>query len=111
MKLRDLLRNVDTIAVTGDLDTEVTSVVSDSRLTTRGSLFVAVPGLQQDGSKFIAGAVEKGAVVIVSETPLGAGDPLAAPRSPLAVVDVKDARAALSLIAANFYGNPAGKLS
>lgn len=109
MKLRDLLRNVDTIAVSGDLDTEVTSVVSDSRLATRGALFVAVPGLQQDGAKFIAGALDKGAAAIVSEQAPGAGDPLAATRAPLAVVE--DSRAALSLIAANFYGNPAGKLS
>src|SRR2546423_1083938 len=82
----------------GDADFDVTAIVGDSRLATKGALFVAVPGLQQDGAKFIASAREKGASVIVGET----DD---------ADVRVRDARAALSLIAANFYGNPSDKLA
>jgi UDP-N-acetylmuramoyl-L-alanyl-D-glutamate--2,6-diaminopimelate ligase len=98
MKLRELLRNVDVVSSSADVETEIANVVADSRLATRGALFVAVPGLQQDGAKFIASAREKGAGVIVGETD-DAG------------VRVHDARAALSLIAANFYGNPSDKLS
>src|SRR5438094_461541 len=106
MKLRDLLRNVEVSEVRGDGDVEIASVVSDSRLATRGALFVAVPGLQQDGAKFIDAALQKGASVIVHEQRATNDEQRTATS-----VRVADARAALSIIAANFYGNPAGKLS
>jgi UDP-N-acetylmuramoyl-L-alanyl-D-glutamate--2,6-diaminopimelate ligase len=102
MNLRDLLRNVDVAELQGDAATDVVSVASDSRLVVPGALFVAIPGTQQDGARFIDAALEKGAAVIVSES--------ADARGP-AHVRVGDARAALALIAANFYGNPADKLS
>jgi UDP-N-acetylmuramoyl-L-alanyl-D-glutamate--2,6-diaminopimelate ligase len=98
MKLRDLLRDVDVRALHAGDDVDVSAVVSDSRLATKGSLFVAVPGLKTDGAKFIAAARDKGAAVVVGEG--GEVD-----------VEVADARAALALIAANFYGRPADKLS
>ena len=104
MKLGDLLRNVDVVALRGEAGTDVVSVVSDSRLAGRGALFVAIAGLKQDGAKFIDAAVEKGVSVIVSEGAI-------ADRSSVTSVQVSDARAALATIAANFYGNPAGKLS
>ena len=98
MKLRDLLRDVDVRATHGDLDVEIHAVAADSRLVTRGALFVAIPGLQTDGAKFIDSAKAKGAVAVVAQS----GD---------ANVIVGDARAALAIIAANFYGRPAEKLS
>jgi UDP-N-acetylmuramoyl-L-alanyl-D-glutamate--2,6-diaminopimelate ligase len=98
MKLRELLRAVDVRALHASDDVDVSDVVSDSRLATKGSLFVAVPGLNTDGAKFIAAARDKGAAVVVGES--GEVD-----------VEVPDARAALALIAANFYGRPADKLS
>jgi UDP-N-acetylmuramoyl-L-alanyl-D-glutamate--2,6-diaminopimelate ligase len=105
MKLRDVLREVPSRSITGDLDAEITSVTADSRLAGPGSLFVAVPGFNTDGAKFIDAAISKGAVAVVSEA---SGAPAA---SPVGLVQVDDARAALSLIAANFYGRPADKLT
>jgi len=105
MKLRDLLREVPVSATHGDLDVEISAVTSDSRLAVRGSLFVAIPGTREDGAKFLDSAIDKGAVAMVSERPP------AARRPPPAVVEVGDARAALALIAANFYGRPADDLS
>jgi UDP-N-acetylmuramoyl-L-alanyl-D-glutamate--2,6-diaminopimelate ligase len=99
MKLRDLLRDVECgghAAALDDLD--IKAVTADSRLVVPGALFVAVPGRQQDGAKYIAPARKKGAAVVVGET----SD---------ADVKVDDARIALALIAANFYGRPAEKLS
>jgi UDP-N-acetylmuramoyl-L-alanyl-D-glutamate--2,6-diaminopimelate ligase len=104
MNLRDLLRNVDVVALQGDDTTDVSAVVGDSRMAGLGSLFVAIPGLQKDGATFIDAAIEKGASVIVSESAIG-------DRRSAVSVQVPDARAALALIAANFYGNPAAKLS
>jgi len=89
MKLRDVLRGV---ADSGD-DTEITAVTADSRLVTKGALFVAIPGFQTDGAKFIEQAREKGAAAIIT------------------AAEVDDPRAALALIAANFYGRPADQLT
>jgi UDP-N-acetylmuramoyl-L-alanyl-D-glutamate--2,6-diaminopimelate ligase len=98
MKLADLLRDVPLREVRGDANVDITSVTPDSRLVTKGALFVAIPGTAKDGTQFIPQAREKGAVAIVAQS----GD---------ATVLVDDPRAALSLIAANFYGRPADQLS
>src|SRR5216684_1208879 len=97
MRLRDVMKDVP--ARGGDRDVEITSVTADSRLVVPGALFVAVPGFKTDGAKFIDAAVSKGAAAIVSESAVASS------------IHVDDARAALSLIAANFYGRPAEKLS
>jgi UDP-N-acetylmuramoyl-L-alanyl-D-glutamate--2,6-diaminopimelate ligase len=112
MKLRDLLRDVPVRELRGNDAVEVAGVTADSRLVRKGFLFVAIPGLQQDGSKFIGQAVEKGASAVVlsgasAPSPVRAAAGASAP--PQVIVD--DARAALSLIAANFYGRPAERLS
>lgn len=97
MRLRDVMRDVP--ARGGELDVEITSVTADSRLVVPGALFVAVPGFKTDGAKFIDAAVSKGAAAIVSESAVANS------------IHVDDARATLSLIAANFYGRPANRLS
>jgi UDP-N-acetylmuramoyl-L-alanyl-D-glutamate--2,6-diaminopimelate ligase len=105
MKLADLLRDVAVESSSGDMSREISAVTADSRLVRRGSLFVAIAGLQKDGAEFIPQAVEKGAAAIVA----GAGE---APTSAaLPFVRVSDARAALARIAANFHGRPADKLT
>jgi len=91
MRLRDLLRDVPLRHEPDDV--EVSSVTADSRLVKPGALFVAIPGTAMDGAKFVPQAREKGAVAIVTSE------------------DVEDPRAALAVIAANFYGRPADKLS
>ena len=98
MKLRELLEGVQVKENRADLDAEVASITADSRLVVPGALFVAIPGFKTDGAKFIDAAISKGAVAIVGE-------------SNAASVQVDDARAALALIAANFYDRPADKLS
>lgn len=100
MRLREVLRDVPVRS--GDGDAEITSVTADSRLVVPGALFVAVPGFKTDGAKFIDSAVSRGAAAVVSESSV-----VTAPVS----VQVDDARAALALIAANFYNRPANKLS
>jgi UDP-N-acetylmuramoyl-L-alanyl-D-glutamate--2,6-diaminopimelate ligase len=98
MKLRELLRDVNVRESRADLDADIASVTADSRMAAPGALFVAIPGFKTDGAKFIDAATSKGAAAIVGE-------------SNAASVQVDDARAALSIIAANFYSRPADKLS
>ncbi|HSP35909.1 MAG TPA: UDP-N-acetylmuramoyl-L-alanyl-D-glutamate--2,6-diaminopimelate ligase, partial [Thermoanaerobaculia bacterium] len=108
MKLSELLRGVDLVSPSGGTDIDVTSVSADSRLVRKGGLFVAIAGFQQDGTKFIGQAIEKGAVAVCSGALQRADGGLKAAATQ---VYVRDARAALAVIAANFYGRAADKLS
>ena len=105
MKLSDLLRDVPVREVHGNTSIDITSVTPDSRLVGRGGLFVAIPGTARDGTAFIPQAMDRGAAALVTTNARGIDNHM-----PTTVV-VDDARAALSLIAANFYGRPADKLS
>jgi len=116
MKLADLLSDVQVRGIQGDDQLDVTLVTNDSRLAREGALFVAISGTAKDGAAFIPMALEKGASVIVwsgaaGSQPAEIAGGLRARRSTVTFVEVDDARAALSLIAANFYGRPADKLS
>ncbi|HLT29083.1 MAG TPA: UDP-N-acetylmuramoyl-L-alanyl-D-glutamate--2,6-diaminopimelate ligase [Myxococcaceae bacterium] len=81
---------------------EVTGVTADSRQVKEGDLFVALPGLRNDGAEFIGEAVSRGAVAVVAQRPAPSQVPF---------FTVGNARQALALIAANFYGKPAEELT
>jgi UDP-N-acetylmuramoyl-L-alanyl-D-glutamate--2,6-diaminopimelate ligase len=104
MKLSELLDGVEVRAIHGDSSVEVGAVTADSRLVTKGALFAAIPGFKRDGSEFVTSAIEKGAAAIVTEhaPPAGSGKAV--------IVEVLDARKALSKIAAAFHGRPAERL-
>src|SRR4029453_8375985 len=53
--------------LTGDPDIVPTSVVTDSRESTHGSLYVAKPGEHADGHDFVDAAFERGAVLVLGE--------------------------------------------
>ena len=59
----------------------------DSRRVEPGGVFVAIPGRRQDGARFAAEAIERGAVLCVAERDLGVSVPM---------VVVADARRALA---------------
>jgi UDP-N-acetylmuramoyl-L-alanyl-D-glutamate--2,6-diaminopimelate ligase len=81
----------------------VTGVVYDSRQVQRGDLFVALKGQRADGTRFAGEAIERGAAAIVAEEP-----PPAEVRVPWAIVH--DARLALAVLSATFFGNPSGEM-
>ena len=101
MKLKDLLRDVRTLEIHADLDTEITSVAYDSRKVQPDSLFAAISGFASDGNRFIPQAVEKGAQVVVTAKK---------PEGQVPYVLVGSDRLALAQIAGNFYGRPAEKM-
>jgi UDP-N-acetylmuramoyl-L-alanyl-D-glutamate--2,6-diaminopimelate ligase len=92
-RLRDLLE--------GAPEVEITALAYDSRRVEPGALFFCVPGFEADGHDFALDAIERGAVALVLERPLGLGVP---------EVVVPDARAAMAPVAAGFYGNPSAEL-
>jgi UDP-N-acetylmuramyl-tripeptide synthetase len=103
LALSVLLRGVEGAVVSGGgslsggADVTVNEVRDDSRLVEPGDLFVAVPGAAQDGRRFIADAVARGALAVVTEGP-------PPERFGGVVVTVPRARLALGLIAANRFG-------
>jgi UDP-N-acetylmuramoyl-L-alanyl-D-glutamate--2,6-diaminopimelate ligase len=91
--------------VAGDAEREISSIEIDSREVRPGALFVALRGQRGDGHAFVAQAIAAGAAAVLVEdayTPaLGAS---------ATVVHVPDTRAALSPLAAAFYGDPSQSL-
>jgi len=81
----------------------VTGIAYDSRAVATGNVFVALRGQKADGVAFARDAVARGAVAIVSEQP--APDGLAVPWTVVA-----DARAALAVLAAEFFGHPSREM-
>jgi UDP-N-acetylmuramoyl-L-alanyl-D-glutamate--2,6-diaminopimelate ligase len=107
MKLGDLLVGAGAVEPPAQGDREVSSVVYNSREAVSGSLFVAIHGETTDGNQFVADAIERGARVIVSEMPA----PAEAGAAPDVVwVRVENARRALAVVSANFFGRPADRL-
>ena len=97
MKLSELL--IDSANLDSRLAAlDVAGLAADSRAVKRGFVFVAVPGSKADGLAFAADAAAAGAIVIVGERA-----PEHLPAS-TAFVPVKNARRALALAAARFYG-------
>ena len=104
MKLSDLLVGAGVVGFPSRADFEISSVVYNSREAVPGSLFVAIRGQTADGNHYAPDAIARGAIAIVSELP----PPPAIPE--VSWVRVEDARKALAVIAANFYGRPAERL-
>ena len=106
VRLAKLLRGVDTQLdtkiATAHGDLEVLEIAYDSRQVKPGTLFVAIRGEKTDGNKFVTDAIAGGAVAIASEQPMPGTIPEAFPW-----IRVADARKALAIIAANYFGRPA----
>ncbi len=102
MKLTEVLAGIGAEQQSGSrASLDVTGVAHDSRKVKPGDLFVAVPGATSDGANFAAEAKQKGAVAVLVQRPVQVDGP---------VFQVPNARAALALVAANFYRKPASEL-
>ena len=90
------------VRIEGGEDTAIRGLSYDSRKVAEGDLFFCVPGTRSDGHQYAELAVRSGAVALCVERPTGAGVP---------EIVVSDARRAMPLIAAEFLGRPADKLT
>ena len=100
MKLNDLIKH---IPHTGASDTDITAITYDSRKACAGSLFVCLVGAWLDGHTYAASAYQNGCRAFLVEHTLDL------PADAVQIV-TDDTRAALAVIGADFYGNPADKL-
>ena len=87
-----------------------TAVCADSRAIVPGALFVALPGFETDGHRFLRDAIARGATaLLVQEDHQADWEPFVAEAN-VAIVAAPDTRAALAPVAAAFHGHPALKL-
>jgi len=98
MKLGHLLTVLDEKEFRGDEQYNIVSIVSHSACVREQSLFVAIPGSQVDGHNFLEAAYQAGARAFVTQRPFLKPD--------TSTIVVPDARHALALLAAEFYGQP-----
>lgn len=104
MVLSNLLHKIPVLETFGNLNSEVTEIVFDSRKATEGSLYVAIKGTLSDGHNYISSAIEKGAKTILCEV---------LPQNLIANVQyikVKNSSKTLGKLAAAFHENPSEKL-
>ena len=104
MLLKELLKAIQPVQISGDSEIEITGINIDSRLVEKGHLFMAMRGTQTDGHAYIPTAIEKGAVAILCE------DLPEEPKAGITYIQVKDSEDAAGKIATTFYGNPTSKL-
>ena len=104
INIETLLNGISTVSVSGDTSVAISSVEFDSRKVTRGSMFVAVKGLNADGHSFIEQTIASGAAAVLCENvPEN-------PASHVCWIKVDDSAKALGEVASNFYGNPSRNL-
>jgi UDP-N-acetylmuramoyl-L-alanyl-D-glutamate--2,6-diaminopimelate ligase len=103
MKAGELFQGIAVIAsdITGE--EEITGIAYHSGAVRPGNLFAALKGAERDGLDFIAEAEANGAAACLSAWPKP-------PSTGLRWVQVADAREALALASANFYGHPSERL-
>ena len=102
MKLRELVRDLELLGGTADLDTEIGGLSYDSRKTQPGDLFVAVRGFETDGHRYIPAAMAKGAAAVLCEEAPADGTPY---------LRIRDCRLGLALASRAWFGDPASEMT
>ncbi len=104
-KLTEVFQGVEAALPASASGLEIRQVVCDSRKVQPGTLFFALHGAKADGNAFIQDAIKRGVAAIASEEQA----PNALPAS-VVWIRVREARKALAVTAANFFGHPANAL-
>ncbi len=104
MRLDYILDGQKVLEQRGRGDIEITGLSTDSRTVGDGYLFIAVKGSSEDGHKYLADAVQRGARAVLVEH-------LVRTLEGVTVVRVPDTRSAIAELASRFYGHPAQNLS
>ena len=103
MRLRTLLEKMEYKLVCGSLDTEISTLVYDSRKVEKDSVFVCISGTVRDAHDFIPQVVENGATAIIVEKDV-------TPIDGVTYIRVENSRLALACMSAAYFGYPSEKL-
>ncbi len=103
MKLEQLLTRLNYSVVQGRTDIEISDVIYDSRKVIPHCVFVCLVGSNLDSHKFAQSAVDAGATAVVVSKDIAIEN--------ATVIKVDDTRKALAFISAEYFDNPAEKLT
>ena len=100
MRLGELLDGTGATVSGAARDLDIRGLTADSRQVQPGWLFAALPGARDDGQRYVADAIARGATAVLAgrDTMLSATDPAAA------LVAADNPRRALALASARFFG-------
>lgn len=103
MQIKTLLEELKYTVLAGNDETEVTTLVYDSRKVEKGSVFVCISGTVRDAHDFIPDVIEKGAsaVIVEKDVPVISG---------VTYIKVDNSREALAYMSAAYFGHPAKML-
>jgi UDP-N-acetylmuramoyl-L-alanyl-D-glutamate--2,6-diaminopimelate ligase len=103
MTINELIVNIRTTAISGDVNQEVEAIHFDSRKVVPGSMFVAIKGSATDGHQFIDKAVERGAICVMIDQDIRV-------QHDICVIRTENSAAALARVAHVFYERPSTNL-
>lgn len=103
--LNSVLCDVDIKKIWGDLHIQISGLELDSRKIKSNNCFIAINGFEKRGIDFAQQAVLNGANSVVSENSPGENF------EDITWIQVKNDRMALSKMAANYFSNPAERLT
>lgn len=104
MVLKELIKNIRTLNITGSTEKEITGVNIDSRRIETGHLFVAMKGTQTDGHAYIGKAITQGAAAILCE------DMPESTADGVTYIQVESTEDVVGEVATTFYGDPSRQL-
>lgn len=103
MLLQYLIENLTNVKVRGESNTNINKIEYDSKKIENGDVFVAIRGYENDGNNFINEAIDKGAKAVVLEEDTY---DISSIKDDVVVIEVENARIALAIMSATYYGNP-----
>lgn len=96
MRLSELFENVP--------DIEIKNLMADSRTRRPDSIFFCLKGLESDGHRFVAQAIENGAKAVVYSEPISTSDP------DVVYIQVEDVTHVFNQVADAFYNHPSHRM-
>ena len=103
MLLKQLIEDMDYEVLAGRVDTEVTTLVYDSRKVEKGSVFVCISGSVREAHDFMPDVVAKGAAAVIVEKDVEL-------QEGVTYIKVANSRLALACMSAAYFDHPARKL-
>jgi UDP-N-acetylmuramoyl-L-alanyl-D-glutamate--2,6-diaminopimelate ligase len=107
--LNNLIKDFSSIGV--DPDCCIEAMTHDSRLVQPGTLFVAIPGLKQDGRHYISKALSQGARAVLYDTKGGFIPAKELQTSAIPLIGIDQLNEKLGLIASRFYQHPSQNMT
>ena len=104
MVLRELVEGLEYRLLKGNLDVPVNNIHNDSRKVEEGDLFFCIKGAVSDGHSYAGSVIEKGAGVLIVETPVET-------EADVTILQFDSTRYAMGMISSKYFGEPSKKLN